>query len=101
MYLVGKKFAVKYFLVPLLKKVMYTVSSPVIFWNKDREAMRKMLKDLLVMEGVIGMQYNRIHRLVKLFLRALSRRNVVQLVTNLTAISSMFLTVCNFFQADV
>lgn len=54
MSLAEKKFAVKYFLVPLLEKVMYTVSSPVIFCNKEREAMRKMLKAVIVRKGVIG-----------------------------------------------
>lgn len=49
MSLIEKKFAVKYFLVPLLEKVMYTVGSPVIFWNKEREAMRQMLKAVIVL----------------------------------------------------
>lgn len=48
MSLIEKKFAVKYFLVPLLEKVMYTVGS-VIFWNKEREAMRQMLKAVIVL----------------------------------------------------
>lgn len=46
---------------------MYAVSSPVIFWNKEREN-RKILKAVLVRQGVIGTKYNRIHMLVKLFL---------------------------------
>lgn len=49
MSLIEKKFAVKYFLVPLPEKVMYTVDSPVIFWNKEREAMRQMLKAVIVL----------------------------------------------------
>lgn len=49
MSLIEKKFAVKYFLVPLLEKVMYIVGSPVIFWNKEREAMRQMLKAVIVL----------------------------------------------------
>lgn len=39
----------------LLEKITYTVSSPVIFWNKERETMRKRSKAgmLLVSKGAI------------------------------------------------
>lgn len=45
----------KLLFVPLLEKVMYTVSSPVIFWNKEREAVRKGLRAVMVLvrEGAI------------------------------------------------